>query len=79
MRGTALAVGFLLLLTPIGLFCLGLLLKLGIEEALVRYGTGGTVALIAGSATVFLAIAFLVDSRQDRKPRNPEDRPPTWL
>lgn len=54
------------ILAPIGFIALGILLKLGIEASLVKYGTGGTVGLVMAIVPCLVCCGFLIDKRQGR-------------
>lgn len=78
MKASVLLVVAAIVLTPIAVISFGLLLKLGIESSLVRYGTGATIVMGLSLTPLLIVLGFLFDRRQDRKPDNREDRPPSW-
>ena len=61
------------LLAPVGLFLIGILLKLGIEQSLTLYGTTFTVIAGLGFLPVCLGVAFLFDKQEAAKSA-PEDQ-----
>lgn len=66
MKSTYWLVLVALLLTPFGFIAFGLLMKLGIEASLVKYGTGGTIGLVAAIVPCLVALGFLIDRREGR-------------
>jgi uncharacterized membrane protein YqjE len=71
--GLIVIVGLCLLLTPIALICLGILLKLGLEESYRIYGAGFTIGLVIGIAPCLVALAFLLDRREQQNQNPPTD------
>ena len=52
--------------TPLGFISFGILLKLGIEASLQKYGTEGTVGMVATIVPLLIVIGFLFDKREGR-------------
>lgn len=67
-----------IVLTPIAMISFGLLLKLGIEVSLERYGGVATSLMVLSLTPLLVVLGFLFDKRQDRKPDTREDFPPSW-
>lgn len=55
-----------LLFTPFGFIAFGILMKLGIESSLEKYGTAGTIGLVAAIVPCLVALGFLIDKREGR-------------
>jgi len=68
----------LVVLAPVGLFCLAFLLRLGMAQSLEVYGSTFTVLVSAGIVPVFLAIAYLFDRRQGQERHTQEARRSDW-
>lgn len=68
MKPTVWIVVAALVLSPFAMISFGILMKLGIETSLERYGAVATVVLIALIFPFLVAIGFLLDMRQGQKP-----------
>ena len=60
-------------LTPLGFISFGILLKLGIEASLQKYGTEGTVGMVATIVPLLIVLGFLFDRRQTQIQGSRED------
>ena len=60
-------------LAPLGFFSFGILLKLGIEASLQKYGTEGTVGMVATIVPLLIVLGFLFDRRQTQIQGSRED------
>lgn len=56
-----------IILTPIAMISFGLLLKMGLETSLERYGTTATVFMGLSLTPLLVVLGFLFDRRQDRR------------
>lgn len=66
------------LLTPVAVICFSILLKLGIESSLERYGMWTTAFMVLSLTPLLVVLGFLFDRRQDRKSDSREGSPPSW-
>lgn len=53
-----------IVLTPFAFISFGLLMKMGIETSLQRYGVTTTIVMIALIAPLLVVLGFLLDRRQ---------------
>ena len=66
MKPTVLLVLVALVLLPLGFISFGILMKLGVEASLQRYGTAGTLGMVATIVPLLIVLGFLFDRRQGR-------------
>ena len=66
MKLTVWLVLLALIVTPFGFMSFGILLKLGIEASLAKYGPELTIAMGVSMVSLLVAFGFLIDKRQGR-------------
>lgn len=71
--GTAVLVGICVVLAPVALLCLGILLKLGIQQSLHLYGGFFTLLLCFGVIPALVMFGFLLDRRDQQNQNSQED------
>ena len=54
-------------LTPLGFISFGILMKLGIEASLQKYGIEGTVGMVATIVPLLIVLGFLFDRQAERQ------------
>ena len=60
-------------LTPLGFISFGILLKLGVDASLQKYGTEGTIGMVATIVPLLVVLGFLFDRRQTQIQDSRED------
>lgn len=64
MKTSAVLVLAAVVLTPFAMISFGLLMKMGIETSLHRYGASATIGMIALIVPLLVVLGFLFDKRQ---------------
>ena len=60
-------------LAPLGFISFGIIFRLGVEASFQKYGTEGTIGMVATIVPLLIVLGFLFDRRQNQIQGSRED------